>query len=252
MKISYAAISVTNESAGCLVNEDALLFDTQVHQGDVAVTGSVVSRGKTLWAVSDGLHVSPNASNASKALLSLLDRNFEDVSDISPSRRVTQLHEAFSELAVKDRSAFGMSATLVAAEISDCNATVYHVGDSRAWLSDGAEALLLTDDHTVAHAISQEDQTEIYSGELASGYESLNGYFSVDTNFPRPPSDTTQVDLSAGQVLLLCSDGISVVPVDDFRIIGDETLEAYVRRLTDRAIALGSDDNISLLALRCD
>src|SRR5690606_8741480 len=88
--------------------------------------------------------------------------------------------------------------------LSDQAAFIAHVGDSRVYLLRGEEIFRITEDHTFAEQLRQEEVDdeavlERYRNVLT---RSIGGRPQVDV-------DALFIDLQAGDHLLLCSDGLT-------------------------------------------
>ena len=66
--------------------------------------------------------------------------------------------------------------------------------------------------------------------------------------------DVQDFELQKGDVILLCSDGLSnlVEPVDMAKTVLDNPLQIAARKLIQSACAGGGDDNITVVLLRVD
>jgi protein phosphatase len=140
-----------------------------------------------------------------------------------------------------------MGTTLVAALAFRGSLAVAHVGDSRAYLLRERWLARLTEDHTVANAQRQ--------GAHARQYPAAYGHALTRSV---GASDTIDVELRfltprAGDVLLLCSDGLTNA-VDDQDIaatlVGSRDLDVAAERLIARANDNGGPDNITVALQR--
>lgn len=124
----------------------------------------------------------------------------------------------------------GMASTLVTARIAGRTAWIGNLGDSRAYLLRGTAFVQLTRDH--GHA----------------------GFLTAAIGFvPQTPPDIESVELRPGDVLLLCSDGLTNA-IDDRAIAGvlarSRTAHAAVDRLIAAALAGGGPDNVTVIVVR--
>ena len=140
----------------------------------------------------------------------------------------------------------GMGTTLVMAVCLNERALVGHVGDSRAYLWRGNTLARITRDHSLL-------QERIDAG-LMSEEEAAESLFRGFVTRALGVEDWVQADVGelrvqTGDILLLCSDGLSDM-VPDGRIANllaqSQTLHAAARALVDEANANGGRDNISL------
>lgn len=141
----------------------------------------------------------------------------------------------------------GMGTTLVAALAFRGSLAVAHVGDSRAYLLRERWLARLTEDHTVANARRHD----------ARAMQRFAGYGHALTRSVGA-SDTIDVEMRfltprAGDVLLLCSDGLTNA-VDDQDIaailVANADLDVAAEQLIIRANDNGGPDNITVALQR--
>ncbi|HEY1818054.1 MAG TPA: protein phosphatase 2C domain-containing protein [Kofleriaceae bacterium] len=137
-----------------------------------------------------------------------------------------------------------MGSTVVALRVAGDRAVIAHVGDSRLYrLRDGAVAQL-TIDHSLAA------QLEANGMSVAEGFAWRHVVTrALGTHVGEP--DIQCVPLRAGDVFLLCTDGLSeVLAPDAIAPLLARAPEAACRALVDAAYAAGSRDNISAIVVR--
>jgi protein phosphatase len=146
-----------------------------------------------------------------------------------------------------------MATTLVLAQLSGDRLFHAHVGDSRLYLIRGSQIEQLTSDHSMA-------QEMIDQGVFVSMEEALSAGV--------PPSvltrglgieeqvvvDVGEMVVNAGDLFLLCSDGLSGM-VSDQAILeaidsSENNLAQAADRLMELALESGGVDNISLILMR--
>ncbi|SFH72639.1 PP2C family protein-serine/threonine phosphatase [Planctomicrobium piriforme] len=129
-----------------------------------------------------------------------------------------------------------------------------HVGDSRAYLCRTGALKQLTHDQTVAARLREAGQLSAESAKHSIFAHSLWSYLGVDASSLKP--QVTRVELQVGDVLLLCSDGLSnVVPdeeiLDHLLRAGESKVACEV--LIQSAIDQGAPDNVTAIVARfCD
>jgi protein phosphatase len=142
-----------------------------------------------------------------------------------------------------------MATTLVSCALRYDRVTVAHVGDSRCYLIRRGHALALTRDHTV---VNDQVRLGVMTAKEAAKAEtrhvlsrSLGGDLFVSV-------DVSEHHVLAGDVLLLCSDGLhgAVPPQDIARAAANPDLNAAARELVDLANELDGGDNVSVLLIR--
>lgn len=152
------------------------------------------------------------------------------------------------EEAARHPDMLGMGTTLTLAFAVDWKMLIAHAGDSRCYLLSGGELRQLTQDHTVAAELVRQG---VLSPEKASRHPARHLVTNVlGGHEPGVLVEMHKLDLEAGDVLLLCSDGLTgMVPDDRLAAILQEEREP--RRACERLVAeanrLGGKDNITVL-----
>jgi PPM family protein phosphatase len=225
--------------------------------------------GDSVFAVADGMggHVAGEvASHTALQPISALDgRVFGDAAQARAALRdaVVAANDAVVTKAANDPSYQGMGTTLTATLVEGRRAHVAHVGDSRAYLFRDGTFAQLTTDHTLVQRLIDE-------GRLTREEAANHPHRSVITRAIGVEShidvDAMTLDLEPGDMLVLCSDGLTG-PVDDDTIIdllqgnaepgtagddqadGAHRTERAARQLIAAANAAGGPDNITVVVL---
>jgi PPM family protein phosphatase len=143
-----------------------------------------------------------------------------------------------------------MATTLVTCALRFDRAVVAHVGDSRCYLIRRGHAAALTRDHTVANeqvrlkVLSAREAADVPTRHVLS--RSLGNDLFVNV-------ETSENQVQAGDVLLLCSDGVhGEVPATDMSQIVSHTadLDAAAQKLVALANERDGSDNISVQLIR--
>ncbi len=159
----------------------------------------------------------------------------------------TQVFEAGMATGISGSS---MATTLVACALRFDRATVAHVGDSRCYLVRNQSAIALTRDHTISN---EQFRLGLLTAEEAASSETSHVLSRSVGNNMFVTVDTSEHQLFAGDVLLLCSDGLhhSVQPEDIVQITSTETeLDVAARKLVMLAKERDGSDNISIQIIR--
>jgi protein phosphatase len=140
----------------------------------------------------------------------------------------------------------GMGTTVTMAYRLGHELFLFHVGDSRCYLFRDGKLHRLTRDHTLTAEL-------VRRGAIEPGEADKHPYRHIITNCvggtePGVEVEARKLDLVSGDVLLLCSDGLTDM-VDDAGIaavLRDETDPAFVcKQLVARANEAGGRDNIT-------
>jgi PPM family protein phosphatase len=165
---------------------------------------------------------------------------------------ILQAHHYIAEMASKIPSRYGMGTTLTALILKQDEGILAHVGDSRCYrLREGVFEPLSRDHTLVARLVEQ----GILTPEQAKYHPQRNvirqAVGVADPSEPLEP-DIETFPLQAGDLYLLCSDGLTDM-VDDAEIeaiLRDEPPTRAAWRLVDRALANGGRDNITVVLVQ--
>lgn len=147
----------------------------------------------------------------------------------------------------------GMGTTLTMAVVAGSRLFVAHAGDSRCYLHSAGQLRQLTADHTMAAEMAR-------SGLIDRSQQDHHPWRHVVTNLlggssPGVTAEVHALNVVAGDVLLLCTDGLSdMVPDQDISAVLSTDLEpeAACRRLVAAANDHGGEDNVTAVVVRFD
>ncbi len=144
----------------------------------------------------------------------------------------------------------GMGTTLVAALIRGKKATVVNVGDSRAYGINRNGIHQITRDHSLVQMMV--DRGEL-TAEVAKSYPGKNFITRAIGTETMVICDTFHWEVSRGDYLLLCSDGLSNLMDDQeilFEVVHGVNKQHCCKRLLNIAKNRGAPDNVtSILVL---
>ena len=207
-----------------------------------------------LFAVADGMGGAQAGEVASKIATEALKESTPG--DEAPERYLRRIAEAANErihgLSKADASRSGMGTTLTAALVDEDEISIAHVGDSRAYLFRGGELKRLTSDHSMVEELRRQ-------GKLTSEQAEEHPQRSIITRAlgpePEVEVDTMTYPLNAGDVILLCSDGLTTMihePEIAEILTRSPGLEHSVEALVHVANERGGRDNITVVAFRLE
>ena len=139
----------------------------------------------------------------------------------------------------------GMGTTLVAAFIRGRQVSFVNVGDSRAYIINQKGIIQVTRDHSVVQLMV--DRGELTS-EMAKNYPGKNLITRAVGTESMVSCDVCRRELSKGDYLLLCSDGLSNMMDDQeilFEVVHGVNKERCCKRLLDIAMSRGCPDNVT-------
>lgn len=145
---------------------------------------------------------------------------------------------------------YGMGSTAVLAQVWGERVTVGHVGDSRAYLFRAGELRQLTVDHSLLQELLDGGMISAAEAKRAPGRGVLTRSLGVD---PEVEVDVETHDFHPGDVILLCSDGLTEMVSDEqIRSVidsADGDLAKVAARLVDAANGHGGRDNVSVVLM---
>ncbi len=166
--------------------------------------------------------------------------------------RVLEANRQIFDVSRSERERAGMGTTLTAALLEGSDLAIAHVGDSRAYLFRDGALKRLTQDHSLVDEL-------VRRGKLTEEQAAEHPQRSIITRAlgpePEVEVDTWTYPVRAGDVLLLCSDGLtSMVPEDRLQglLSSSPGLKAAAQALIDEANAAGGRDNITVVLFRLE
>jgi len=142
-----------------------------------------------------------------------------------------------------------MATTMVAIVIHDQQASIVNVGDSRGYYLGQGRLRQITKDHSLVAKLLEEG---VITEEEAENYPRKNVIlFSLGSEH-EPQIDLFTLSLQPGDVLLLCSDGLTrhMSDAEIAEELGNMDAAAVAKNLVAMANARGGEDNISVAAIR--
>jgi PPM family protein phosphatase len=151
-----------------------------------------------------------------------------------------------------DRTRRGMGTTATIAALMDERLFVAQVGDSRAYILRNGQLVQVSRDQSLVNQLIEAGQL---TEEEAETFEHNNIILQALGTSETVQVDLTFADLRRGDVLLLCSDGLSgMIRADEMKevLLGvSDPLEAC-KVLTERANMAGGHDNITVIVAHFD
>ena len=139
----------------------------------------------------------------------------------------------------------GMGTTLVAVLVQGRKATIVNVGDSRAYVIDRSGIRQITKDHSLVQLMV--DRGELMP-EVAKSYPGKNFITRAIGTETTVMCDVFHRELSKGDFLLLCSDGLSNLMDDQeilFEVVHGVNKQHCCKRLLNIAKNRGAPDNVT-------
>jgi len=218
-----------------------------------------VSPDQRLFVVADGMGGAAGGAKASKLAVEILEEEWENNPPSGHSaevvrkwlkQAVNKANQAIFDERESSSLVKGMGTTVVVGVQADSNLLeIAHVGDSRAYLLRDDKAVLLTNDHSVV-------QEMVRAGRLTEAQARTNPYKNLITRClgheRKVEIDQIPVELQAEDWVVLCSDGLSTVLMDDqiSEIVSNTTDPKLVcDELVKQTIEGGAPDNVTVVVI---
>lgn len=176
---------------------------------------------------------------------------FEGVSPraVGLATAIQMANSAIHDAGARDIRVAGMGSTIVAVAVEANLFSIANVGDSRIYLIRKSEVVQLTNDHSLVMEQVRRGLMTLEEAEQSKMQNVIVRALGTD--------DTVEPDLAdhefvSGDVLLMCSDGLSRYVKEDkmAEAVALESLEQACANLIEAAKTGGSDDNITCLLIR--
>lgn len=201
-----------------------------------------------LFAVADGMGGHAAGEIASEIAVHILAERAPAHPDSEElNRAVIKANRSIIRAAHEGRGREGMGTTLTAAMLEGERLIIAQVGDSRAYLLHQGKLQQLTRDHSLMADMIEAGQL---TPEEALSHPNRSVITRALGSDPNTQPDIYEINVEAGDRLLICSDGLS-------GMVRDAQIEATLMRVSDpqrcaaqlvnEAIANGGHDNVTVI-----
>lgn len=201
-----------------------------------------------LFVVADGMGGHAAGEVASEIAVETIAKNAPEHPDPDVlAAAVEEANRAIIDAAVAGEGRAGMGTTCTAAMLEEERLVIAQVGDSRAYLLHHGRLSQITRDHSLVAAL-------VEAGRITPDEARVHPQRSVITralgNDPATRPDIFEVNVEAGDRLLLCSDGLSGMVLDhDIEEVMNRVRDPQrcASQLVNQAIAAGGQDNVTVI-----
>ena len=165
--------------------------------------------------------------------------------------KVALTNAAIFQTAASQPQYAGMGTTLVMALFYDNRVTLAHLGDSRVYRLRGDELRAITRDHSLLQEQIDSGMISVEDARFSQNKNLVTRALGVD------PEVETEIDehvVQAGDIYLLCSDGLNDMVEDEEIRMTLQTLTANLELAAAQLIQMANDnggrDNVSVILVR--
>lgn len=226
------------------VNQDYLFFSDEP-----------VGCFPNLYIVADGMgghRAGDKASSYSVTrFVELAKKAEKELPFLSMERLLNQVNAELFDMSRREEEYAGMGTTFVAATVVDNVVYVMNVGDSRLYYYDGT-LKQVTMDHSLVEELVRAGELDRAESRNHPQKNIITKAVGVaDTVSP----DFFMLDITEGQRILLCSDGLSNM-VDDEKLeeimAEPGEIDELAKKCVDEALFYGGLDNIAVVIAQCE
>lgn len=225
----------------------------EMNQDYMFTSETAVGKLPNLFLVADGMGGHKAGEYASKFTV---DKIVEIISNSGQEEPVAAMKEAVTganrllmEEANADSSKTGMGTTVVAATVIGDRLHVANVGDSRLYIINHEAIRQITRDHSLVEEMVRLGEMD---KEDAKDHPDKNIITRAVGVVPEVSVDFFEVELSAGDIILMCSDGLTnMIDDEDIKkiVLGQRDIVEKAEKLVDTANENGGKDNITVVLI---
>lgn len=238
------AFSITDVGAKRKTNQDCVYCEE-----------NAVGNFPNLFIVADGMGGHNAGDLASRTCIDCVTEKIRTSGRKTPvscmEEAISYANEEIYRMAQEKEELEGMGTTLVGATLVEHCLYVANIGDSRLYVIDDKEIRQITEDHSLVEAMIRNGEIERREARFHPNKNIITRAIGTGRLVE---SDFFEVEVKAGDIVLLCSDGLSNMMDDEdmMYIIRryNEDIETAGKKLVEKANECGGKDNISLILIQ--
>ena len=225
-------------------NEDNLYLDEKL--GLLVVADGMGGHASGETASQLAVNIIRDYFQKAQAIIGDFDSSYSEVTNKLKSA-IHLANIAVFEAAQSSPQLTGMGTTIAAALLNGNKLSIAHIGDSRVYLIRAGNIEQLTDDHSI---VNEQVKRDLITKEEAIKSDMKNILTKALGISPDTEPDLNELTVFDGDILLLCSDGLTTMVTDEaiLEIISfAENPDAACDSLISAANNNGGKDNITVL-----
>lgn len=205
---------------------------------------------QNLLIVADGMGGHRAGDYASRLCVETMVQSLEKSAHKTPvslfEEAVTAANKAVFEESASHVEYEGMGTTVVACTLEENTLYITNIGDSRLYLiRDGIEQI--TDDHSLVEEMVKQGNITESEARIHPQKNIITRALGINEEVQ---ADFFEIDVEQGDVIMLCSDGLSNMIEDEdmeYIVKNSDTLQTAAESLVARANENGGNDNITVV-----
>lgn len=223
-----------------------------MNQDFVFTSEKAIGKLPNLFIVADGMGGHNAGDFASRYAVDVMVKEIMQCQRTEPAaifrQAVTRANRELMRRASEDLSLRGMGTTVVMASVDKARLWVANVGDSRLYVV-GDALRQVTRDHSLVEEMVQRGDLD---REAARTHPDKNIITRAVGAFEDVEIDVFEEELSLGESILMCTDGLSNMLSDEeilMVIRGQRDVVEQAEKLVEQANARGGQDNITVIMI---
>lgn len=223
----------------------------EMNQDYVFASDTAVGNLPNLYIVADGMGGHKAGDYASRYTIDTVKKEVNVSPETNPvhifAEAIEYANAHLYEKSITNVNFQGMGTTLVAATCIDNKLSVANIGDSRLYLVRQNKMVQVTRDHSYVAELMQKGGLD---RETAKNHPKKNYITRAVGAFEKANADYFYVETRPGDVILICSDGLTNMLTDEeilTIIYQEDDLEFTCNKLVQAANDKGGYDNISVI-----
>lgn len=225
----------------------------KLNQDYVYASEMPVGNLPNLFLVADGMGGHQAGDYASKCAIETIVEFAQSSSDTEPipvlEKAIVRANTVVRVYAKTDEKLKGMGTTIVAATIKDNKMCVANVGDSRLYVLGDREIRQITRDHSLVEEMVRMGGLKREQARMHPDKNIITRAIGVEEDID---VDFFKVTLNPGEIVLMCSDGLTnMLEDEEIRMIlqGQRDLVEKAECLINAANNNGGKDNIAVVLI---
>lgn len=224
-----------------------------MNQDSMFCSDSPVGSFRNLFIVADGMGGHKAGDYASRLCIESMVQQVRESSSKTPvtifEEAITYANHVVYEAAQEDMEYEGMGTTMVACTLQEDTLYVANIGDSRLYLMR-EELQQITTDHSLVEEMVKIGNITESEARVHPQKNIITRALGIDE---KVQADYFELQVRQGDVILLCSDGLTNMVEDEeieYTIRHTESLEEIGNILIDKANINGGSDNITAVLVQ--